>query len=191
MPSLPRSCHQDVYQGWRGPSLRRPPGDRGPPGSECILYHPPYPLPHLQVLMSVRPLPVAPLCCLPFVDGVRVCLGPVRSLSPLLPRASESSLPLCAHAASFSSPSLSPLYVLPASSAARPFLSGARRWHTAPDIFRTCRCDWPCGTRIARSCTSTWDLICNRRRRRDKLIVLVPWCEPPAPFPPPSPLPPP
>ena len=69
------------------------------------------------------------------------------------------------------------------SSAACPVGSWPRRWHTVPDIIRTRICDWPCGTCIARSCTSTWDRICNRRQRPDNPIVLGPWCEPPASFP--------
>ena len=34
-----------------------------------------------------------------------------------------------------------------------PVGSRAQRWHTAPYIFMRRRCGWPCGTRIARSCT--------------------------------------
>ena len=40
-----RCCRQGVCQGWRGPSIRRPPGDGGPPGSECTPDRPPSPFP--------------------------------------------------------------------------------------------------------------------------------------------------
>ena len=147
---------------------------------------PPSPLPHPPVTLSGRPLPVDPRRWLPFVEGVRVCLCLVRSLYPLPPHASVSSLLLCARAASSVSLSPSPMCVLPASSAALPVGSGARRWHNTPDIISTCRCEWPCSTFIARSCMSTWARIRSRRRQQYKPILMVPWCEPPAPSPPSS-----
>ena len=55
-----------------------------------------------------------------------------------------------------------PLVVL-ASSVALLVGSRARYWHNSPDNNMTYRCGWPCGTRIARSCTSTWSCIRNRR----------------------------
>ena len=175
-----------MCQGWHGPSLCRPPGYRGPPGSECTPDRLPSPLPYPLVMASIRPLPVALRRWSPFVEGVRFCIRPVLSISPLPPHASGSSLPPWARAASFVSLSLSPLCVLPVSSAAPTVRSGARRWHTSPYIDRTCRCERPCITRIARSCTSTWSRIFSRRQLQDKLIVLVPWCGPPALSPPPS-----
>ena len=54
-------------------------------------------------------------------------------------------------------------FVFLASSVALPVGSRARYWHNAPDTNMTCRCGWPCRTRIARSCKSTWGCICNRR----------------------------
>ena len=100
---------------------------------------------------------------------------------PLLLRASESSIPSCACAAFLSYLSLSPLHFLSASSDDRPVGYGAPYWHTAPYIGRTHRCKRTCGSCIASLCTSTWAFICSRRQRPDKSIVLVPWCEPPAP----------
>ena len=152
---------------------------------------PPSPLPHPRVQTSSIPLPVSPLCWLLFVEGVWFCLRPVRSISPLLMRASDPSLPSCAHAFSLSSLSLFPLCVLPASSAACPVRSRAQHWHTAPNINSTHRCKRPCKNHISQSCTSTWAHIFSRHQRLEKLIVLVSWCEPPAPSPPPSPLSPP
>ena len=148
----------------------------------------PSPLPHPPVPLSGSSLPVAPCRFSPFDKGVQVCLRPVRSLSPLCPHTSGSSLPLCNCTASFISPSLSHICVLPVSSDDRPIGYGALHWHTAPDIGRTCRCERPCGTCIARSYMPTSARICTRPRRQDELIMLVPWCEPPAPSSPPSPL---
>ena len=71
-------------------------------------------------------------------------------------------------------------------SAARHVESGARRWHTAPDIGNRLKRKQPYGTHIARPYTSTWSRICSRRWRQDKPIVLVPRCEPLAPSPSPS-----
>ena len=61
--------------------------------------------------------------------------------------------------------------------------SGVRCCHDALDIGMTRRHDQPCGTHIARSCTSTWACIRSRRWWQDKPNVLVPGCEPPAPSP--------
>ena len=98
MPATPRRCQfhrQGVCQGWRGPSLHRPPVDRGRPGSECTLDCSPFPLPIRGFRCLVAPSPLFPLRWSPLVEGVRVCLRPFCSLSPILLYTSNSSL-LCA-----------------------------------------------------------------------------------------------
>ena len=147
---------QGVCQGWHGRSLRRPPGYGGHLGQDCTLACPPSPLPHPRFLTSGRPLPVSLLCWPPFGEGVRFFLRPVSSLSPLPPRASEASLPSCTRAVSFSSLYLSPLCVLPVSYTAFLVRYGLRRYHTVPDIGRTCRRKRPCGTHIARKWCMGW-----------------------------------
>ena len=153
----------------------------------CSPAHHPYLPPYTQDPASGFPPPVAPLCWSLFEEGKWGDLRPVRYLSLHIPRASVSSPPLCACAASLPSLSLYPPCVFPVSSAAIPVGSGVRRWHTAPEIGRTRRCHRPCGILIVWAYPLTWACICNMCRMPDKPIILVPWCEPPAPSLPPPP----
>ena len=142
-PCCRRCRRQGVCHGWRGPSLHRLSVAGVPLGSGCTPACPPSPPPHPPVPLSDRPLPVALRHWLTFVVGVLVCLCPVRSLSPLPPHVSGSSLPSCALAAYFASPYPSPMCFLPVLSDAHPNGYGARRLHTVPDIIRTIMREWP------------------------------------------------
>ena len=102
--------------------------------------------------------------------------------------ARNSPSPFTNYAAPFPSLSSSAPLGVPASSAPRIVRSGAQFWRTAPYIDMLRRCGWPCVTHITQSCTSMLAFICIRRRRKDTLIVLELWCEPPAQSPPTSPI---
>ena len=165
MPATPHCrgcCLQGGCQGWSEPSLHRPPGGEDPPELGCIPDLPP---------LSLRPPPLRPpslpscgcttlsALCLwySYVEWTAVPCRPLSFLLPPSPVASvlsatsvviHPSLPPAAACAS-----LSPL--LPPCSAPHTIGSGERRCHTTPDIDMSHRCERPCITHIARSCTLT------------------------------------
>ena len=171
----PQCRHEGELQGWHETIPRRPTGVGGPPGSGCRLLDNPSPPPLPLDPNSGCSLPVAPLRWSPFGEEEWSSLVPVLYLSFYLLRASVFCPPLCVRAAPLPSPSLSLHCVFLALSVARPKRCRARRWHTEIDIDMTRRYQQPCGTRISRSCMSTWAHIFRKRRQPDNPIILDRW----------------
>ena len=150
-------------QGWREPSLHILAGDEVPLGSGVYpgsSLSSPYPS-----IGAVVRLPY-PLLAPPLVI---VCRGVVCVLPPGPFPFASLSVSVCGFSSTmrpcrlfrFPAP-VSPV-IAPPLSAACTVESGAQRWSTAPDIVRTRKPERPCGTYIARSCTSMWAQIISRR----------------------------